>query len=67
MSSGANTEFRKRGDTSNSGCKISGGLGGAVIPPSGVWGQVSEAFAIWVFTSTRKANTYVIIPSDFAF
>ena len=40
---------------------------GAVCSPSGVWGKVPEAFATRAFTSTRTVNTYVIIPSDFAF
>ena len=62
---GAGTGFGKRGGDSNSGHSW-GDSRGAVSPPSGIWGKAPEAFAIRVFTSTRIANTYVIIRSDFA-
>ena len=38
------------------------GVLGRACPPSGVWSEAPEAFTIWVFTSTRTANTYVITP-----
>ena len=40
---------------------------GAICCPSGVWGKVPEALATRAFTSIRRVNTYVEIPSDFAF
>ena len=65
--SGADTGFRKRGGAGNSGRKTAGGNSrDAVSPPSGVWGIAPGAFAIRAFTSTRIANNYGIIPSDFA-
>ena len=61
--SGADTGFRKRRGASKFDRKTTGrDSRGAVSPPSGVWGKAPEAFAIQAFTSTRIANTYVIIP-----
>ena len=67
LRSGADTGFWKRGGTSKCGHKTAGGGSrGAVSPPSGVRGKAPEAFATQAFTSTRIANTSVIIASDFA-
>ena len=42
------------------------GYGGHLNPPKWVWVKSLKAFPIWALTNTRIANTYVIIPSDFA-
>ena len=64
--SGADTGFRKRGGTSNSGRKTAGGFKMRCKPSKWVWGKAPKAFAIQAFTSTRIANIHVVIRSDFA-
>ena len=59
-------DFEKEGALVILVTKQLGDSRGAVSPPSGDWGKAPEAFAIRAFTSTRIANTYVIISSDFA-
>ena len=58
--------FEKEGALVILVAKQLGGFKRTVSPQSGVWGKAPEAFAIQAFTSTRIANIYVIIPSDFA-
>ena len=63
---GVNIWFQKRGGTSYSIRKTTGDLGGQSKSSNEVWGKPPESFTIWAFTSTRIANTYVIISADFA-
>ena len=64
MEPGVGTDFQKEGALVILVAKQLGDSRGVVSPPNWVWGKALEALAIQAFTSTRIANTYVIIPSD---
>ena len=60
------TSFGKRGGASDSGGRIAAGHGVLYALKVGFWFEAPDTFTILAFTSRRIANTYAIIPPDFA-